>query len=250
MELNYKANTGILIRFDDIAPNMNWEMMDRCKNLLDTLDIKPVVGVIPNNKDKELLSFPKREGFWQIVKNWQSSGWSIAMHGFNHLYNTETNKKDYFNYGGKSEFFGRSYEDQLFKIKEGLKIFEQNNIRIEIFFAPNHTYDNNTFKALKNAGIHKIIDGYGIMPFIFDEIKFVPQLFYKLYFLPYGIQSTQIHINNWTEQDFKTFEDFVKKNKKKIISSNFAFSRTSDKFYIKIINNLFKSLLKLKRLLY
>ena len=95
MELNYKANTGILIRFDDIAPNMNWEMMDRCKNLLDTLDIKPVVGVIPNNKDKELLSFPKREGFWQIVKNWQSSGWSIAMHGFNHLYNTETNKKDW-----------------------------------------------------------------------------------------------------------------------------------------------------------
>ena len=135
-------------------------------------------------------------------------------------------------------------------VLEGLKIFEQNNIRIEIFFAPNHTYDNNTFKALKNAGIHKIIDGYGIMPFIFDEIKFVPQLFYKLYFLPYGIQSTQIHINNWTEQDFKTFEDFVKKNKKKIISSNFAFSRTSDKFYIKIINNLFKSLLKLKRLLY
>ena len=38
------------------------------------------------------------------------------------------------------------------------------------------------------------------MPFIFDDIKFVPQLFYKLYFLPYGIQSTQIHINNWTEK--------------------------------------------------
>ena len=68
MELKYKANTGILIRFDDIAPNMNWEMMDRCQNLLDTFNIKPVVGVIPNNKDNELLNFPKRESFWQNSK--------------------------------------------------------------------------------------------------------------------------------------------------------------------------------------
>ena len=62
---------------------------------------------------------------------------------------------------------------------------------------------------------NKIIDGYGIMPFTFDDIKFVPQLFYKLYFLPYGIQSTQIHINNWTEKDFREFEYFIKKMRKK-----------------------------------
>ena len=68
---NYKANTGILIRFDDIAPNMNWKMMDQCQDLLNDFNIKPVLGVIPNNKDNELLSFPKRENFWQIVKNWE-----------------------------------------------------------------------------------------------------------------------------------------------------------------------------------
>ena len=27
------------------------------------------------------------------------------MHGFNHLYKTETKNRDYFNYGGKSEFY-------------------------------------------------------------------------------------------------------------------------------------------------
>ena len=31
---NTNTNTGILIRFDDIAPNMNWEMMDKCQDLL------------------------------------------------------------------------------------------------------------------------------------------------------------------------------------------------------------------------
>ena len=34
IQKNYKIDTGILIRFDDIAPNMRWEMMDKCQNLL------------------------------------------------------------------------------------------------------------------------------------------------------------------------------------------------------------------------
>ena len=36
-----KSNTGILIRFDDIAPNMNWNMMDKCQELLNEFKIKP-----------------------------------------------------------------------------------------------------------------------------------------------------------------------------------------------------------------
>ena len=77
-----KENTGILIRFDDIAPNMNWEMMDKCEKLLDGFNIKPVLGVIPNNKDQELLSYPKRENFWKIViglKNGLSQCMGILM---------------------------------------------------------------------------------------------------------------------------------------------------------------------------
>ncbi len=247
IQKNYKIDTGILIRFDDIAPNMNWEMMDKCQNLLNEYNIKPVLGVIPNNKDKELLAYPERENFWQIVKGWESNGWSIAMHGYNHHYDKETNKKDYFNYGGKSEFFGHSYKDQLSKIKDGLNIFKKNGIKIDTFFAPNHTYDENTFKALKESGIFKVIDGYGLMPYTINDIKFVPQLFYKLYFLPFGIQSTQIHINYWDDKDFKLFENFIKKNNKKIIDTNFAFSKNSNHLSSKIVNQLLKNILKFKR---
>ena len=70
-----------------------------------------------------------------------------------------------------------------------------NQIDIDTFFAPNHTYDENTFDALKEVGILKIIDGYGLLPYEFKNIRFVPQLFYKLIILPCGIQSTQIHVN-------------------------------------------------------
>ena len=94
----------ILIRFDDIAENMNWRLMDKCEQLLDKYNIKPIIGVIPNNKDSVLKSFPKKENFWEIIRKWQLKGWEISMHGYNHLYHRDTNKNDYFQYGGKSEF--------------------------------------------------------------------------------------------------------------------------------------------------
>ena len=65
----FKKNTGILIRFDDIAENMNWSLMDKCESLFEKHNIKPVVGVIPNNKDKELLSYPKEKIFGILLIN-------------------------------------------------------------------------------------------------------------------------------------------------------------------------------------
>ena len=58
-------NTGILIRIDDIAENMNWNLMEKTELLFQRYDIKPVLGVVPNNKDTEFLSFPKRNDFWK-----------------------------------------------------------------------------------------------------------------------------------------------------------------------------------------
>ena len=41
--------------------------MDRCEKLLNKFNIKPVLGIIPNNKDQELLSYPK-ENFGKLYK--------------------------------------------------------------------------------------------------------------------------------------------------------------------------------------
>ena len=237
----------ILIRFDDIAENMNWHLMSRCEKLFDKLDIKPVMGVIPDNKDKDLLIYPKKENFWNVVKNWQSKGWEIAMHGYNHIYDKDTEKKDFFKYGGKSEFFGHTLINQSNKIKKGLKIFKKNNIKIRTFFSPNHTYDLNTFEALKSSGINEVIDGYGLKPYIENNIKFIPQLFYKPIFLPFGLQTTQIHLNYWGDKEFDKFYDLISKNYKKIISYDEALKFISNNTSDKILNKIIKSLLILKR---
>lgn len=241
-------NTGILIRLDDIAENMNWDLMEQSEALFDNYKIKPVLGVIPNNQDKDLLSYPKKSDFWKIVKNWKSKGWEIAMHGLTHVYDKETNKNDFFRYGGKSEFYGHSLEVQTERIKKGLKIFNEKEIEIKSFFAPNHTYDLNTFDALKNCGIEEVIDGYGLIPYEEKNIKFIPQLFYKIYALPFGIQSTQIHLNYWNQKDFDKFKIFVEKNKRFFITYEQAIGKVKNGYHNKVINNLVKFLLKTKRL--
>ena len=49
-----KNYTGILIRIDDIAENMNWKLMQQCEKLFNKYDIKPLLGVIPNNQDNNM----------------------------------------------------------------------------------------------------------------------------------------------------------------------------------------------------
>tara|TARA_B100000029_G_scaffold412992_1_gene415818 strand:- start:164 stop:931 length:768 start_codon:yes stop_codon:yes gene_type:complete len=247
---NYiNENTGILIRLDDIAENMNWDLMEKSESLFEKYEIKPVLGVIPNNKDKELLSYPKADDFWQKLRNWKSKGWEISMHGFTHVYDKDTNKKDFFKYGGSSEFCGHSLTTQMSRIESGLKKFRDEKIKIRSFFAPNHTYDENTFAALKNLGINEIIDGYGLMPYTENQIKFIPQLFYKVFALPFGIQTTQIHLNYWKQKEFDDFERFVANNSKKIITYNQALEKINDNIFYSFINFLTKKIIQTKRLL-
>ena len=236
MKNNTDKKQGLLIRLDDIAENMNWKLMDKCEKLFNELNIKPLLGVIPFNKDPELLKFEKRDHFWNKLKDWSNMGWEICMHGYTHVYDNNTNKKDFFNYGGKSEFYGHSLIEQSKRINNGLKIFSKNNINIRSFFAPNHTYDYNTFNALKNNGINYVIDGYGIYPYKKKGLTFVPQLFYKEIMLPFGVQATQIHLNYWDEKKFNNFSKFLFKNKNKFLSFDQAIKKTKQSIFSKITN--------------
>ena len=242
-------NTGILIRIDDIAENMNWDLMEKSELLFEKYGIKPVLGVIPENKDDTLLSYPKKNDFWEKVRIWKNKGWEIAMHGYTHVYDKKTKKNDYFNHGGDSEFCGHSLETQELRIKKGLEKFDSEKIKIRAFFAPNHTYDQNTFVALKNNGINEIIDGYGLMPYSENNIKFIPQLFYKVFALPFGIQSTQIHLNYWEQKDFDNFEKFIIENLKNIITYDQAIEKVNNNLFYKLINILTKKILQLKRII-
>ena len=104
-----------------------------------------------------------------------------------------------------------------------------------------------TLKALKDTGIKIIIDGYGLMPFKRNNINFIPQLFYREILLPFGIQSTQIHLNYWNENDFLRFEKFIIKNNSKIINFDEALKKVNNNYFYLTINWFLEKTLKLIR---
>lgn len=218
--MNYFFSTKIVFRIDDVCHNMKWKSFFKVINLFKKYKIKPILGVIPNNKDKDFKKYPKcKFNFWKKIYYFQQSGYEIAIHGYQHIYSAMSNN-DYLNHGGNTEFSGYSYQNQLQKLTRAKKIFNKNKIKVETFFAPNHTFDINTIKALNNINIKYVLDGYGVAPYSFKNLIFFPQLFYNLKKIPFGFQTVQLHTNYFNKNDFVNLKKFLEVNKNKI--TNFA----------------------------
>ena len=108
---------NILIRFDDICPTMDYSQFKKATDLLDKYNVHPLIGVIPECQDEELLIEEYHSDFWNYIKELEKKGYKIAMHGFNHVYDTKT--RGNINCGFKSEFAGHSFIKQYEKIKKG-----------------------------------------------------------------------------------------------------------------------------------
>lgn len=79
-----------LLRLDDASDYMDVEKWQRMENLLDKYGIKPLVGIIPDNKDASLIYNYKQDlEFWNKAKNWKNKGWELALHGCYHKYTTK-----------------------------------------------------------------------------------------------------------------------------------------------------------------
>ena len=79
-----------------------WQRME---NLLDKYHIKPIVGVIPDNQDPDMVGvYPKDEQFWKKIQRWKKKGWTIALHGYTHVFETREGGLNPVN--DRSEFAG------------------------------------------------------------------------------------------------------------------------------------------------
>ena len=84
----------------EISSNHNNDL-SRCKELIDATKEAGCDGVkFQLFKIDKLFSSEALIHKPEIAlrKKWELNDWSIAMHGYNHLYYKETNKKDFFNY--------------------------------------------------------------------------------------------------------------------------------------------------------
>lgn len=197
------------IRMDDITPDMNMEKFRRFQQILEKYDVKPLLGVVPDNKDPNLACQEKDSDFYAMLRQLEKQGYGIALHGFQHVYTTAN--RGIFPLNGFSEFAGVPLEKQAAMIREGKETLEKEGLTVEIFMAPAHSYDRNTLTALKQCGIHKMTDGFGSRPYNYKGVVFYPISFMRSRSLKKknGFTTLVVHANTMTDRDFEEFEKML-----------------------------------------
>lgn len=206
-----------LIRLDDASPFMNKSNWARIECLLDKYNVKPLVGVIPSLRDKEIMIEDEDPDFWAKPLKWQNKGWSIALHGYDHVYiSTNSGINPLWH---RSEFAGLSLQVQKDKIRKGVDILRSAGIDPHFFFAPSHTFDDLTLKALKEeTNINVISDTIALKPYKKDDFVFIPQISGHCVNIPVpGVYTFCFHPNSMKDKDYMTLEKFLENNWKAFI---------------------------------
>ncbi len=217
----------IAVRLDDITPDMDWERFFKFKALLDRYQVKPLIGVVPDNRDENLKkkdgsckkqekkagSFQTPADFWAFVRELKEQGWVAAMHGCYHVYTTD--KGGLFPLNNFSEFAGVPFERQREMLEEGKRILKEKGIETDIFMAPAHSYDVHTLKALKETGFAALTDGFGSMPYSWMGLKFYPISFRleSTFQKTEGFSTMVVHTDTLSDKDLERYENYFKNPK-------------------------------------
>lgn len=208
----------IAVRLDDITPDMDWDKFRRLEDILDKYQIAPLIGIVPDNQDENLMRNPAFPDFPKKVREWKRKNWIIAMHGWKHIYTTR--QGGLFPLNQFSEFAGVEKEQQKRMIWDGKEKLKQQGIETDIFMAPAHSFDKNTLCILKEAGFQYITDGFGKMPYEWMGLVFLPIAFQKNKDIqkPDGYTTLVFHTNTMNEKDFENFEKIIEEHKEDFIS--------------------------------
>jgi predicted deacetylase len=203
--VRHSPTSRFLLRFDDICPTMKWGVWSEVEKILIRTGVKPILAVVPDNRDADLIVDPPDASFWERVRAWQARGWTIGLHGYQHRY--VTNEPGMFGRMGCSEFAGLPAHVQEAKLSCAVEIFREHQVVPEIWVAPAHSLDVHTVRALANLGIRTISDGYTLYPYRDSNgITWIPQQVGRFRKLPIGLWTICHHTNDWTSRDVREFD--------------------------------------------
>lgn len=232
-----------LIRLDDACPTMDAAKWSRMEEILDRHVVRPMVGIIPANNDPKQKIDAQDPNFWQKAKNWEAKGWAIALHGYDHCYISDKGYEGLNPLWPRSEFAGVPLEQQKEKISKGVAVLKSHDINPMYFFAPSHTYDENTLTALKEESDIRIIsDTIATKPYKMGDFAIIPQLGGHCSGMKIpGVWTFCLHPTTMTEENFLAAERFIKSHKDEFIGfddldlanikSKDCFSRLLSLFY-------------------
>lgn len=209
----------IMIRFDDICPTMDFEQWERAEKILRKYQIKPLIGVIPACEDPDLQINSYREDFWTWIKSLQKDGYYVAMHGVHHRF--KSHQRGMIDNRSDSEFAGLTCEEQYQLIMEGKRILEEKGIRTDVFFAPAHSYDRNTIRALSRAGFKYMSDGKSRRAYRLDGLICLPTQSYRMFQTLGGHYTAIFHAHEWVKpekaKDYDELHELCQRHRDEIV---------------------------------
>lgn len=202
--------TCYLLRLDDAHPGQHRERWEAIEVLLDKHGVKPIVAVVPENRDTLIMHGSMAPtDFWRRVRAWQSKGWSIGVHGLHHSLH-EVGRRSLLPISHLAEFTGVPEDAQLSMIERALAIFEAQGVSPSLFVAPAHGFDRGTLAALRRASRRLILsDGFGIRPLLRHDLRSLPQQLWRGRALPAGTWTICLHPSNMSQHDFSALDGFL-----------------------------------------
>jgi predicted deacetylase len=182
-----------LLRFDDLCPTMDFGRWDRFLPLIEEFGIRPILAIVPDNKDRDLERAVPDPEFWGRMRAMEAAGASIALHGFQHLCNNQG--KSMVPSHPHSEFAGVSAGIQRQWISSGLKILRGHGLNPCLWVAPRHGFDWQTLEALRAEGIGLVSDGFARVPFTRAGLTWIPQQLWSPVKKAKGLWTICLHTN-------------------------------------------------------
>lgn len=206
-----------IVRFDDICPGMDWDRFAPFEAFFDQHPhIRPLLGVVPDNRDPKLNVQAPVADFWERVRQWQARGWNIAQHGFTHEYTQPGG--GLLGIGSKSEFTGLPLSQQQERLAAGQALLKAQGVWQPYFMAPSHSFDRQTLQALRALGFRGVTDGFGLWPYEVEDLVLVPQLLASPRHLGVGVYTICLHSNTMTSGQVQRVLQFMAHNERRFIS--------------------------------
>ena len=153
-----------LVRLDDFCPTMLEDRRERFLSILARHGVSPILAVVPDNQDPDLIRQSPDPQFWDRMRSLQAAGAAIAMHGYRHI--CASRGVSILGLHQETEFAGVDPSLQQHWLRSGLAILHGQGLQPRLFVAPRHGFDRNTLRALAAEGLNVLSDGFARRPFI------------------------------------------------------------------------------------
>jgi predicted deacetylase len=215
-----------LLRFDDLCPAMARDRWEQFREGVDEFGIRPILAVIPENRDATLERAAHDPAFWGEMRAMEAAGAAIAVHGFRHT--CTSNGKSLLGIHRHSEFAGVDLQTQREWIRAGLYLLREQGLRPRLWAGPRHGFDRNTLVALHEEGIEYISDGLARIPFRRGAVTWIPQQLWAPVEKAKGLWTICIHPSTADASEVGSLRSFLKGHGRQFTS----FDRVVSEFHV------------------